>query len=140
MQKHTKEIRSTGSYSDKNPGSVRLFVARWRNDGMPWPRELVEWLQSETGVPQSVMDDVAIRDDFSFVTCPQEDADKILEVFNAKEWVETEEEEIEDEDIEGNEKEETEEIAEEEVEEEEENRHEEESTNSREETKKNILT
>lgn len=81
-----KEIRSTGSYSDKNPGSVRLFVARWRNDGMPWPRELVEWLQSETGVPQSVMDDVAIRDDFSFVTCPQEDADKILEVFNAKEW------------------------------------------------------
>ena len=63
---------------------VRLFIARGRNTDITGPRDLVEWLEEETKVPQHVMDDVAIRDDFSFITCPQAEAEMILDVFNAK--------------------------------------------------------
>jgi len=79
-----KEISSNWSYSEKNPGMTRLFIARGKNDGLPGPRELVEWLQDETNVPQKLMDDVRIRDDFSFITCPKEEAQIILDVFAAK--------------------------------------------------------
>jgi hypothetical protein len=41
-------------------------------------------VQDETGVPQKVMDDVAIRDTFSFITVSKDDGFKIVDAFNAK--------------------------------------------------------
>lgn len=79
-----KEIRSVSSPTEQDANSMRLFIARGRNDGITGPRELVERLQEETKVSQSVMDDVAIRDDFSFITCPKEQWKIILKAFDAK--------------------------------------------------------
>lgn len=81
-----KDIKPTWSFSDRNPNSVRLFIARGRNQDLDGPRELVERLEDETKVSQSLMDDVAIRDDFSFITCPKAEADIILDIFSAKPW------------------------------------------------------
>ena len=80
-----KEIKASGwSFAPKDPNSLRLFIARGRFDDIDGPRELVERLESETGVPQSVMDDVAIRDAFSFITCPKDEAKTILDVFASR--------------------------------------------------------
>ena len=66
--------------------NTRLFIARGRKDGIEWPRELVHRLQDETNVPQKVMDDVLIKDEFSFITCPNAEAQIILDIFAAKPW------------------------------------------------------
>ncbi len=79
-----KEIKETWSYSEQNPWTLRLFIARGRFNDIHGPKELVERLEEETKVSQSIMDDVAIRDEFSFITCPKAEAEIILDVFNAK--------------------------------------------------------
>ena len=78
--KDIKHIRT----NEARAGTTRLFIAQGRNTGIHGPRELVNWLQDETNVPQSVMDDVVIRDDFSFITCPDAEAQTILDVFMAR--------------------------------------------------------
>ncbi len=80
-----KEI-TAGSFSETKEGHTRLFIARGRNDGIEGPKELVDRLQKETDVPQSIMDDVAIRDAFSFITCPTPEAEIIVDVFKLKPW------------------------------------------------------
>jgi len=77
---------SSGSYDAVKEGYTRLFVARGRMDGMKWPRELVERLEKETKVPQHIMDDIAIRDSFSFITCPTPEAETIIDIFKDKPW------------------------------------------------------
>ncbi len=61
-------------------GTARLFIAKGRNDGMD-PRKLVDFIQKETNVDQSKIDDVKIFDAFSFFAAPFADAEDILKVF-----------------------------------------------------------
>ncbi len=72
------------SYVDRK-GTARLFIARGRNDNMD-PRKLVEFIQRETGINQSKIDDVKVFDSFSFFAVPFVDAENILRFFqkNAK--------------------------------------------------------
>jgi len=79
-----KEIRSGWFASETPAWSTRLFIARGRLDKIDGPRDLVERLQHETNVPQKVMDNVTIRDAFSFITCPTAEAEIILDVFKSK--------------------------------------------------------
>jgi ATP-dependent RNA helicase DeaD len=70
-----------GGYSDR--GATRLFVAKGRNAGID-PRGLVNFIQNESGVSQSRINDVKIFDDFSFCTVAPEDANRILDAFRSK--------------------------------------------------------
>ncbi len=67
------------SYVDRK-GTARLFVARGKADGMD-PRKLAEFIQAETGVSQSKIEDIKVLDAFSFIAVPFEDAEKILHSF-----------------------------------------------------------
>lgn len=64
-------------------GKTRLFIALGRKNGYS-PKTLVEHIQKETNVNQSVLDDVRVMDDFSFVTAPFVDAEIILKIFEKK--------------------------------------------------------
>lgn len=64
-------------------GKTRLFIALGRKNGYS-PKTLVEHIQKETNVNQSVLDDVRVMDDFSFVTAPFVDAEIILKTFEKK--------------------------------------------------------
>jgi ATP-dependent RNA helicase DeaD len=61
-------------------GTARLFIAKGRNDGMD-PRKLVDFIQKETNIDQSKIDDVKIFDAFSFFAAPFADAEEILKTF-----------------------------------------------------------
>ncbi len=70
------------SYID-GKGTARLFIAKGKNDRYE-ARKLVEFIQKETGVSQSKIDDVRIFDSFSFFAVPFEDAEKVLKSFQSK--------------------------------------------------------
>ncbi len=55
-------------------------MARGKADGMD-PRKLAEFIQAETGVSQSRIEDIKVLDAFSFIAVPFEDAEKILHSF-----------------------------------------------------------
>jgi len=61
-------------------GTTRLFVARGRADGMD-PRKLVDMIRKATKTDSGKIRDVCIFDNFSFVTVPFEEAEKILHTF-----------------------------------------------------------
>lgn len=63
-------------------GNVRLFIARGRKDGLG-PRELVDYLKRSVGATDNDIDDVTVRDEFSFVTAPEELAENIMTTINA---------------------------------------------------------
>jgi ATP-dependent RNA helicase DeaD len=67
---------------DVSDGNVRLFIARGRKDGLG-PRELVDYLKRSVGANDSDIDDVTVRDEFSFVTAPEELAENIMTTINA---------------------------------------------------------
>jgi ATP-dependent RNA helicase DeaD len=67
------------SYVDRQ-GTCRLFIAKGRVDGFD-VRGLVNFVQSQTGVSQSKIDDVKILDNFSFFAAPFEDAEEIIRNF-----------------------------------------------------------
>ncbi len=71
--------RGKRSYVDSK-GTARMFIARGRNDGME-PKQLVEFIQKETGVDQRKIDDVKVFDSFSFFAVPFQDAENIMHYF-----------------------------------------------------------
>ncbi|MBK5199909.1 MAG: DEAD/DEAH box helicase [Spirochaetaceae bacterium] len=73
--------RDRNSYTPDD-GNVRLFIARGRKDGLG-PRELVDYLKKSVGANDNDIDDVTVRDEFSFVTAPQELAENIMATINA---------------------------------------------------------
>lgn len=82
-EKWYRDIKKIQPKHELSDDVTRLFIAKGRWTWIKWPRELVERLQDETGVPQKVMDDVMIKDEFSFITCPNAEADTIIEHFAA---------------------------------------------------------
>jgi len=61
-------------------GTTRLFVAKGKVDGMD-PRKLVDMIKKATKTDSRKIRDVCIFDNFSFVTVPFEEAEKILHTF-----------------------------------------------------------
>jgi ATP-dependent RNA helicase DeaD len=74
--------RDRNESTDSN-GRTRLFVAMGKVDGMN-PRSLVEFFMEKTGVRNQDVDEVAVMNDFSFITVPHKDADVILQTFRKR--------------------------------------------------------
>jgi ATP-dependent RNA helicase DeaD len=73
-------------FDDNGPGpqgKARLFIAMGRQDGLS-PRKLVELLESQGGIPGRFVDDAAVMEDFSFVTVPFRDAEKLIHAFRTQ--------------------------------------------------------
>ena len=64
-------------------GTSRLFVALGRKDGMT-PRKLSDFIRKEVKIPDNKIDDISVHDDFSFITVPFVDAEKILDAFSSR--------------------------------------------------------
>ena len=64
-------------------GKARLFVALGKKDKIS-PSKLVKFIIQNTGVKNSVIDQVEVYDDFSFITVPFKEAEIILGVFQKK--------------------------------------------------------
>jgi ATP-dependent RNA helicase DeaD len=79
-EKNYAEIR--GFKVDKK-GTARLFVARGKMDGMT-PRRITEFIRQEVKIPENKIDDIAVFNEFSFITVPFDDAEKILSAFSKK--------------------------------------------------------
>ncbi len=65
----------------ENDGFTRLFIARGRKDGLD-KRQLIDYLMEQAGAQDRDLQDVSVRDNFSFVSAPVEVADKIIRVFS----------------------------------------------------------
>lgn len=74
--------RDRDQSTDSN-GRTRLFVAMGKVDGMS-PRSLVEFMMEKTGVRNQDVDEVAVMNDFSFITVSPKDADTILQTFGQR--------------------------------------------------------
>jgi len=75
-----------GPRGDNGPGprgKARLFIAMGRQDGLS-PKKLVELLESQGGIPGRSIDDAAVMEDFSFVTVPFQDAEKLIQAFRTQ--------------------------------------------------------
>ncbi len=64
-------------------GTTRLFVALGRKDGMT-PRKISDFIRKEVKIPDNKIDDISVHDDFSFITVPFIDAEKILDAFSSR--------------------------------------------------------
>lgn len=62
---------------------VRLFVALGKKDRIN-PRKLVEIVSARSSIQSKQIDDIQIKDKFSFMTVPQDKADQIIENFKEK--------------------------------------------------------
>ncbi len=73
-------------FDDNGPGpqgKARLFIAMGRQDGLS-PRKLVDLLESQGGIPGRFVDDAAVMEDFSFVTVPFRDAERLIQAFRSR--------------------------------------------------------
>jgi len=64
-------------------GRTRLFVALGKKDEIS-PSKLVKFITKNTGVKSSLIDQVGVYSDFSFITVPFKEAEIILNVFQKK--------------------------------------------------------
>lgn len=64
-------------------GTTRLFIGLGRNDGMS-PRKISEFIRKEVRIPDNKIDDILVRDDFTFVSVPFADAEEILRAFSSR--------------------------------------------------------
>ncbi len=64
-------------------GTTRLFIALGKRDGMT-PKKISALIRKEISIPDKKIDDIGVYDEFSFVTVPFNDADKILSVFSRR--------------------------------------------------------
>jgi ATP-dependent RNA helicase DeaD len=74
------------SYEDNGPGpsgKARLFIAMGRQDGLS-PRKLVDLLESQGGIPGRFVDDASVMEEFSFVTVPFRDAERLIQAFRSQ--------------------------------------------------------
>lgn len=73
-----------GRDRDSDNGSgTRIFIAKGRNAGMD-PRALANFIQHETGVAQSRIDNIKMFDDFAFFNASPRDADAVIDAFRKK--------------------------------------------------------
>ena len=72
------EIRS---FSVDRKGKARLFLGLGSNDGFT-PRKMVEMLKKRCGLRDKNIDDVCVRDTFSFVSVPFADAEAVVGKIN----------------------------------------------------------
>jgi ATP-dependent RNA helicase DeaD len=79
-EKRYPEVRG---FNVDNKGTTRLFIARGKRDGMN-PRNISEFIREKVQIPDNKIDDIGVYDDFSFVSVPFADAEKILNAFSKK--------------------------------------------------------
>lgn len=65
---------------EEESGFTRLFIARGRKDGLD-KRLLVDYLIEQVGAQDRDIQDVSVREEFSFVSAPLEVAERILRTF-----------------------------------------------------------
>ncbi|MDQ3072589.1 MAG: DEAD/DEAH box helicase, partial [Bacteroidota bacterium] len=82
-EKNYNEIRETREVSVDKKGKARLFVALGKVDGMS-PKKIVDFIQRETNVKTSLIQDVGVFDQFSFITVPFKEGELILDKFKKK--------------------------------------------------------
>lgn len=75
-----QEVRG---FSVDKSGTTRLFIALGKRDGYT-PRRLVEYLCEEGKIRGRDIDDVAVLDEFSFVSVPFNEARWLLDIFSQK--------------------------------------------------------
>lgn len=68
-------------FNREDDGQVRLFIARGKKDGLD-KRELISYLQDKTNASNEDIQEVTVRDAFSFVTAPFEVAEDIIRIIN----------------------------------------------------------
>lgn len=73
-----QEIRS---FRVDTKGTTRLFIGLGRKDGMT-PKKISSFIRQEVKIPDNKIDDINVRDDFSFITVPFTDAEQILKAFS----------------------------------------------------------
>jgi len=80
-----KEIKDLSGKNRKieMEGRTRLFVALGKEDKIS-PNKLVKFIIQNTGVGNSVIDQVEVYNNFSFITVPFKEAEIILGVFQKK--------------------------------------------------------
>jgi len=64
-------------------GKNRLFVAKGKRDGMS-KGDLVNFVTKQAGIPSHLIDDVAVFEEFSFITVPFREGERILHAFAAE--------------------------------------------------------
>jgi len=82
---------SGGGYGSERPfdngpgpsGKARLFIAMGRTDGIS-PRKIVDLLESQGGIPSRFIDDAVVMEEFSFVTVPFRDAERLIQTFRSQ--------------------------------------------------------
>ncbi|MFI3321803.1 MAG: DEAD/DEAH box helicase [Rikenellaceae bacterium] len=72
------EIRQ---FSVDRKGTARIFIAKGRLDGID-ARSLVDFVRKESGLPNSKINDVKVLNEFSFVTIPFEEAERVTKALN----------------------------------------------------------
>jgi len=75
-ERNSREPRS------EDNGFTRLFIARGRKDGLD-KRRLVDYLIEQVGAEDHDIQNVTVREDFSFVSAPLQVAERILQTFNS---------------------------------------------------------
>lgn len=78
-QKAYKEIRPLLPHTEKKV-HTRLFVARGRKHGMT-PQNILRFIREHTGVKEKLVSDIEIKDDFTFISVPQAEAESIQKRF-----------------------------------------------------------
>ncbi len=74
--KNSKGNRSAAGLFDGN-GKTRLFIARGKNYSLT-KRSLIDFVVTEGGISNKLIEDVEVHDNFSFVTVPFADAENML--------------------------------------------------------------
>ncbi len=76
----SRDDRGGRGFSEQD-GFTRLFIARGRKDGLD-KRQLIDYLVDQAGAQDRDLQDVSVRDNFSFVSAPVDVAERILQVFS----------------------------------------------------------
>lgn len=76
-------VRKNQNRKNDLKGKARLFVARGKKDKMT-PAKLVKFIMQNAKVKNSVINQVEVYNDFSFLTVPFKEAETILHVFQKK--------------------------------------------------------
>ncbi len=79
-EKNYPEIRE---FKVDTKGTSRLFIALGKKDGMT-PKKISSLIRNEVNIPDNKIDDIGVYDEFSFVTVPFNDAERILSVFSKR--------------------------------------------------------
>lgn len=77
------EQQSSWSFGSKN--SCRLFIAKWKSDWMN-PIKIIELVNDYVKIESRKIDDIAVMENFTFVTMPLKEAEAILNKMKKEEW------------------------------------------------------